>query len=468
MKRIIAAILLIAFSFSLSIAASAIDTTQVQSVTADVEYLSAIADEIGDSSPLTLVAESYYKTVLPTLTESEVVSIIQDATKSNSYRSFVIDMYSLALQEGKRSIRNDSAAFDNALVSLIVPGEDLSVMALGSLSNLSTVTVKQLTTMIDLGSDAEKAVSLKVLCARSPQDASKEIEDILLNKKSDRQLYDTAINFLPRLIGTTNTFTEDYVISKINKALYGTSDERILITCVQALMEIGSEKALNTVLSARDKLPDELFIYFAKKTGTVLDLQETLSTAPNTRGATNRLGNALYRDGVGESLIGIEIDWHAGLVGHASGPLYQGGEWVIHHPGGDAVVQYDTFDAFLTDSDGVEQGDRDEFYMSSVSQSTAYDIFFTAHDLTNEAIPYTFSPMLRTSKASGRIEPSDITKIRCDGVVEYCYEYNGVRLQGPNDSANTWDISTVIGAENHPMSFRPSAQSECFDRRIVH
>ena len=53
------------------------------------------------------------------------------------------------------------------------------------------------------------------------------------------------------------------------------------------------------------------------------------------RGAKNRLGNALYRDGV---LGGLE--WHAGLVGHANGPMYNGGAWVIHHPGPDNVVEY--------------------------------------------------------------------------------------------------------------------------------
>lgn len=130
-------------------------------------------------------------------------------------------------------------------------------------------------------------------------------------------------------------------------------------------------------------------------------------------------------------------------------------------------MQYDTFTTFLTDKNGEVHKDKGEFYLSTVSQSTAYDIFYTAHDLTNESIAYTFSPMLRTSKSSGTIEPSDITKIRCDGVVEYCYEYNGVRLQGLS-SDNLWNISTVQGAENHPASYRPSAQSQCFDGKVAH
>lgn len=45
---------------------------------------------------------------------------------------------------------------------------------------------------------------------------------------------------------------------------------------------------------------------------------------------------------------------------------------------------------------------------------------------------------------------------------------DGVRLQGPDDSTNTWDISTAFGADYHPGSFRPSLQAQCFDREVSH
>ena len=227
-------------------------------------------------------------------------------------------------------------------------------------------------------------------------------------------------------------------------------------------MELGTPEAINVVCEEKESLPFELVRYFYEN----VDMENELlseyidneSMLHAVRGAKNRLGNALYRDGV---LGGLE--WHAGLVGHANGPMYNGSAWVIHHPGPDNVVEYGTFTEFL---DG--NNDKGELYKSSVSQSTAYDIFYTAHDLTNEGIAYSYSPMLRSSKSSGKIHPSDITKIRCDGVVEYCYEYNGVRLQGPDDSTNTWDISTAFGADYHPGSFRPSLQAQCFDREVSH
>lgn len=470
MKRIIAGILFVIFVVPLCTTGLAAEPNRVETVLGEAERLAAVADESGDYTALIPVVETFYSDVMPALTEDQIVDIIKDDAQGAAYKHFVIDMYSLAVEEGKRAVERDISSVDEALVSLIVPGGELSVMAMASLSDPMVISVSQLKEMIEEGSADEKVSSLKLLCNRSAADAILEIEKIMETKEADKRLFDAAINFLPRLIGEENGFSEANVISKIKSILEETDDEYIQITCVQALMEVGSEEALGVIYDLQEKLPTELVSYCARKTGTQDMLQNTavsatLSSATGARGARNRLGNALYRDGVGS--LGVEIDWHAGLVGHASGPFYQSGEWVIHHPGGSAVVQYDTFTTFLTDKNGEVHKDKGEFYLSTVSQSTAYDIFYTAHDLTNESIAYTFSPMLRTSKSYGTIEPSDITKIRCDGVVEYCYEYNGVRLQGLS-SDNLWNISTVQGAENHPASYRPSAQSQCFDGKVAH
>ena len=38
------------------------------------------------------------------------------------------------------------------------------------------------------------------------------------------------------------------------------------------------------------------------------------------------------------------------------------------------------------------------------------------------------------------VEPTSITKLRCDGFVEYCYERNNVRVFGPSGDADEWNI----------------------------
>lgn len=60
------------------------------------------------------------------------------------------------------------------------------------------------------------------------------------------------------------------------------------------------------------------------------------------------------------------------------------------------------------------------------------------------------------------IEPSDIITMRCDAVVEFCYEYNGIRLLGPEGA---WDISSVTGLEYHSATLRPSQQAAVMRRR---
>lgn len=438
------------------------EKASIPEIIAETEQIAEIAEKRDDYTLLTSVAERFYEEVMPTLTEGELVSIIEDSSQSNLYKSMVIDLYSLANDEATLSKTVNNSVVDASLAALVIPNGELSIMAMTSLSDPAVISESQLKTMIHNGSKAEQVVSLKLLCDQHAEEAYNLINSVLFTNQEETVLYDASINFIPRLIGKVDNLTEESAVSIIRNILQKTLDEKIKITCVQALMELATPEAINVVYEEKENLPFELVRYFYKNVdienellAEYIDHESMLSV---TMGANNRLGNALYRDGV---LGGLE--WHAGLVGHASGPMYNGGAWVIHHPGPNNVVQYGTFAEFL---DG--NNDKGELYKSSVSQSTAYDIFYTAHDLTNEGIAYSYSPMLRSSKSSGKIHPSDITKIRCDGVVEYCYEYNGVRLQGPNDSTNTWDISTALGADYHPGTFRPSLQAQCFDREVSH
>ena len=63
-----------------------------------------------------------------------------------------------------------------------------------------------------------------------------------------------------------------------------------------------------------------------------------------------------------------------------------------------------------------------------------------ARILKTKDISYTFDKQLDAdlSTATTKIQPDDITKIRCDGLIEYCYEYYGYRIFG---SDTLWDIS---------------------------
>lgn len=61
-----------------------------------------------------------------------------------------------------------------------------------------------------------------------------------------------------------------------------------------------------------------------------------------------------------------------------------------------------------------------------------------------------------------KIEPYDIASLRCDGFVEYCYEYYGYRVYGPNGG---WDISypSLANKDNHSLNYiMPKSQAQDF------
>lgn len=80
--------------------------------------------------------------------------------------------------------------------------------------------------------------------------------------------------------------------------------------------------------------------------------------------------------------------------------------------------------------------------MSGIPSSAGRDnIKSMGRSLINENLLYTPLKQINyNSTSSTWVYPADLTQCRCDGVVEYCYEYYGYRVFG-NDSY--WDISRM-------------------------
>lgn len=165
-------------------------------------------------------------------------------------------------------------------------------------------------------------------------------------------------------------------------------------------------------------------------------------------------GYAIYRDG---ALWGL--NWHAGLM---AAPTATTNKCVIHMNNLFAGVKLDTFSNFMDKSSNDFKGVYRPKSGLTTSQKT--EVIATARELTTEQIPYIVSQQLdyynKTSNGTQKGEPSDISNIRCDGVVEYCYEYNGIRIYG-ND--NYWDISRrSLETLNHHAATKitPKKQAE--------
>ena len=65
------------------------------------------------------------------------------------------------------------------------------------------------------------------------------------------------------------------------------------------------------------------------------------------------------------------------------------------------------------------------------------------------------------------VEPSRITALRCDGVIEYVYEYYGYKVGG---SSNNWNIS-IDNSSNYAAhnlyNITPKIQNESLLTRVT-
>ena len=102
-------------------------------------------------------------------------------------------------------------------------------------------------------------------------------------------------------------------------------------------------------------------------------------------------------------------------------------------------------------------------YNVSGTSSYKYDLIRgTADELTTEMIPYSTLSLCSHDATGTYIYPEDITKIRCDGVIEYCYEYNDVVVRDGTNGVYGywWDISRVGENGFHSPALGPQQQAE--------
>ena len=164
--------------------------------------------------------------------------------------------------------------------------------------------------------------------------------------------------------------------------------------------------------------------------------------------ASGYQGYAIYRDGVF-----FNYTWHAGMMDEAYSTYYLP---VVHHPGS-GYVTWDSWDNFISGNnfEGVYRPDEDP-------SSYDRDLFVSmGRKLKNEQIAYNLAYQVyyNPSTSGTWVDPSEISSMRCDGVVEYIYEWYGYRVYG---SDTYWDVtSSSYGGRDHHSgtAVTPSSQS---------
>lgn len=153
--------------------------------------------------------------------------------------------------------------------------------------------------------------------------------------------------------------------------------------------------------------------------------------------------------------MGSTNDWHAGLMDEKYANDYLS---VIHMPGIGYDIEWADWDEFVGNETyrGTYKPKQD------ISDNSRNLIISLARELKTKDIGYIAAHQLRATVWPGatKIEPDDVVDIRCDGLVEYCYEYYGFRVFG-NDTY--WDISKASAenlAHHHENNIMPKAQAQ--------
>ena len=166
--------------------------------------------------------------------------------------------------------------------------------------------------------------------------------------------------------------------------------------------------------------------------------------------ATGYQGYAIYRDGVF-----FNTTWHAGIMDepYCDTYIYP----VVHHPGS-GYVKWDSWENFL---DG--NNFKGVYRPNSSPSSSTRDLFVAmGRKLKDEQISYNLAYQVYydTGSSGTWVDPSEISSMRCDGVVEYTFEWYGYRVYG---SDTYWDVTknSFLGRNHHSgTAVTPKSQAE--------
>lgn len=240
-------------------------------------------------------------------------------------------------------------------------------------------------------------------------------------------------------------------ISWMNK----TKNSDIRRKWVYALSFMNDKRALDAIVKNKKvTIAEKQCALYENK--NLIDTDKGMTLKMSATDSIGKLGCAVFRDGV------LVTEWHAAIVTTQKPrvKVNKSGN-IIHATGPNTCVKRDSWNNFL---DGYQfKG----FFKANVGTTKEKRILISemAKKLATYDIPYCFLDMMQVKKGvkSNNILPEYISALRCDGLVEYCYEYYGLRLQGNEEH---WDITanTKVARRAHSMLYSwvsPKRQSIC-------
>lgn len=420
MKKIVTFFLSFALIFSLSAPILAIDdpssvthntpTLKDVSTSELLEQFEAVSGQISYSDEVSISYISEISERSKEFSDEDLISKIADNSGSANYRRGLLETY---------LTKYDFVISDNKFLDMVEdPNFDIGmkILIIVCLSDDILASKEAKDMLVSLSSSEEGELAYHAIKALADVDLQKALrisEEILENIDTElEEKINIALNLIAENLQYTNTAVfktskNDSYVSYLYDVYQKTESTEVQVAVKSALSQISTKEA-------------------------TVALEQIRASAAQMR-VDGVGGYAAYRDGV--QIIGNVItNWHAGIAVSGVGTSAQFAQATGKNYTTD-IVSYSSFvngNTFL----GYYQP-------ASVSYYHPYRdaVVETAEIVANLHIPYVavtcitydYIPMTQT-----HYNPSDIQAIRCDGFVEYCFEYEGIRLAGPD---NYWDIT---------------------------
>lgn len=168
-------------------------------------------------------------------------------------------------------------------------------------------------------------------------------------------------------------------------------------------------------------------------------------------------GYALYRNG---AILGTT--WHGGIMNQN---IISYSNSIIHIGGIGGPVTTCNLSIFEDGKDFMG------YYLPnrSLTASQLTSVVNTARQLLNNDIGYNLYNQINYDEdaVGTKVSPDEIKSIRCDGVVEYCYEYNNIRVYGSDSNWNISINSKAVKSEHSGTKITPESQAKQYMNNML-
>ena len=461
-------------------------------------------------SAMAFMSSVMINNVLPSLNEKEICDLLLDKSRTEFFKHFVIDSYVCSFYT-KASIKAEQAG--KALLSLL-SNDELDERIKSLIISYCSTSMSDLQSLVNVMEKAQTEeliyLSLDRIALINPSLAEKKVLELYQSREKHSDEFLKGLFYL--LGGISNALgehSEAYALmyNEADRILCNAKENYLHDTVMLVLKDVKNIESLSLIAKYSDNYDND-FVYSIIANENLDILGEMLSSSDETlhhsaltllsRVPTQEIPNlalymksnnlqinenaettlaaiassaksplygkegfAVYRDGVTLfELYNVFNEWHTGILIEDPGPSINS-RIVYHSPGPSQSSQNGTWSQFLAGhsykGDGCFAFANPNYYYYIIGKSV---------ELGNiPYVSYPCNPQLTTKSSSYvtnyQIKPTDIATLRCDGLVEYVFEFYGFGLcvSGSYQDITKWQGNGLnISSHTFTNGVKPSMQ----------